>query len=94
MTPGGIDVGMMADWVLPARLTLTIFSAICLCLGIYQLIKGFGNATNGVVGASGLLLIFSFLIWQASGKSLNLAGMLSSAVLLAVPITLAAFLAF
>jgi ABC-type uncharacterized transport system permease subunit len=91
MTPGGIDVGQMADWVLPARLTLTVFAAICLLLGVYQSIKGFGNATNGIVGVSGLLFIFSFLIWQASGKSLNLAGMLSSAVLLAVPITLAAY---
>jgi len=81
----------MADWVLPARLTLTVFAAICLLLGVYQSIKGFGNATNGIVGVSGLLFIFSFLIWQASGKSLNLAGMLSSAVLLAVPITLAAY---
>jgi len=91
MTPGGIDVGMMANWVLPARLTLTIFGAVCLLIGLYQSIKGFGNATNGLVGLCGLLLIFSFLIWQASGKSLNLAGMLSSAVLMAVPITLAAF---
>ena len=44
-----------------------------------------------MVGLSALLLIFSFLTWQACGKSLNLAGMLSSAVLLSVPITLGAF---
>jgi len=91
MTPGGFDVGQMADWVLPARLSLTFLAGICIALGIFQLIKGFGEATNTVVGICGLLLIFSFLIWQASGKSLNLAGMLSSAVLLAIPITLAAF---
>jgi simple sugar transport system permease protein len=35
--------------------------------------------------------VFSFLTWQAAGKSLNLAGMLTSAVLLSVPITLGAF---
>jgi simple sugar transport system permease protein len=91
MTPGGIDVGQMADWVLPSRLTLTILAGVCVALGIYQLFKGFGEATNSIVGLCGLMLIFSFLIWQASGKSLNLAGMLSSAVLLAIPITLAAF---
>ena len=91
MTPGGIDIGTMADLAVPSRLTLLIFGLICLGIGIFQLIKGFGRATNGMVGLCGLLLILSFLIWQASGKSLNLSGMLSSAVLLAVPITLAAF---
>jgi len=91
MTPGGIDVGTLADLAVPSRLTLLIFGLICLGIGIFQLIKGFGRATNGMVGLCGLLLILSFLIWQASGKSLNLSGMLSSAVLLAVPITLAAF---
>ncbi|MFZ3150450.1 MAG: ABC transporter permease [Anaerolineaceae bacterium] len=91
MTPGGIDVGVMGDWVLPSRLTLIIMAVISVGVGIYQLIKGFGKATNGMMGLCALLLIFGFLIWQASGKSLNLAGMLSSSVLLAVPITLAAF---
>lgn len=91
MTPGGIDVGTLADLAVPSRLTLLIFGLICLGIGIFQLIKGFGRATNGMVGLCGLLLIMAFLIWQASGKSLNLSGMLSSAVLLAVPITLAAF---
>jgi simple sugar transport system permease protein len=60
-------------------------------IGIYQLIKGFGRATNGMVGLCGLFLIFGFLVWQAADRSLNLAGMLTSAVLLAVPITLGAF---
>ena len=91
MTPGGITVGKMADWIIPSQLTLWIMMAFCLVIGIIQLIKGFGKATNGMVGLVFLVLIFSFLTWQASGKSLNLAGMLSSSVLLAVPITLGAF---
>jgi simple sugar transport system permease protein len=44
-----------------------------------------------MIGIAGLLLIMSFLVWQGAGKSLNLGGMLNSAVLLAVPITLGAF---
>jgi simple sugar transport system permease protein len=44
-----------------------------------------------MIGVVFLLLIFCFLTWQASGKSLNLGGMLSSAVSMAVPITLGAF---
>ncbi|MCE5208947.1 MAG: ABC transporter permease [Chloroflexi bacterium] len=91
MTPGGITAGAMADWVLPTRVTLLVLTALCLLIGVYQLVKGFGKATNGLMGLVFLFFIFSFLTWQASGKSLNLAGMLSSAVLLAVPITLGAF---
>jgi ABC-type uncharacterized transport system permease subunit len=91
MTPGGINQGQMGDWTLPSRLTLTILAVIALLIAAYQLIRGFGKHTNLIVGICALFLIFSFLVWQAAGRSLNLAGMLSSAVLLAVPITLAAF---
>ena len=91
MTPGGISQGTMRDLVLPSRTTLFVLAAIVLAIGIYQLVKGFGRQTNLMVGLSAVALIFGFLVWQAAGMSLNLAGMLSSAVLLAVPITLGAF---
>lgn len=91
MTPGGITVGTMPNWVVPSHTALLITMVLSLAIGIYQTVKGFGKATNGMVGVVFLLLIFSFLTWQASGKSLNLGGMLSSAVSMAVPITLGAF---
>jgi len=91
MTPGGIDQGLMADWILPSKITLSILAAAALVIGVYQLIRGFGRWTNLMIGICGLFLTFGFLVWQAAGKQLNLAGMLSSAVLLAVPITLGAF---
>ncbi|HPS42482.1 MAG TPA: ABC transporter permease [Anaerolineaceae bacterium] len=91
MTPGGITSGQMADWVIPSQLTLWILTGLAVLVGLIQLVKGFGKATNAVMGLVFLFFIFSFLTWQASGKSLSLAGMLSSAVLLAVPITLGAF---
>ncbi len=91
MTPGGITIGKMGDWIVPSRLTLWILAGLCLVIGIYQLIRGFGKFTNGMIGLTFMFFIFSFLTWQASGKQLNLAGMLSSSVLLAVPITLGAF---
>ena len=91
MTPGGITTGVAGDWTIPSRLTLIILSVLSLVIGVYQLVRGFGRATHGMVGLCGLFLIFSFLTWQAAGRSLNLAGMLTSAVLLAVPITLGAF---
>jgi ABC-type uncharacterized transport system permease subunit len=91
MTPGGLTVGKMGDWIVNSQLTLLILTVFCLVIGLVQLIRGFGRATNGMIGLTFLFFIFSFLTWQASGKQLNLAGMLSSSVLLAVPITLGAF---
>lgn len=91
MTPGGIDQGLMPDWILPSKISLTILAVASFVLGVYQLIRGFKKWTNLMIGLSALFLIFGFLVWQAAGKQLNLAGMLSSAVLLAVPITLGAF---
>jgi len=91
MTPGGITVGEMGDWVIPSQLTLWILAATCSAIGIIQLVKGFGKWTNLMVGIVFLFFIFCFLTWQAAGKSLNLAGMLSSSVQLAVPITMGAF---
>ena len=91
MTPGGIDIGTMGDWVIPTRPTLIMLVIITSAIGVIQLIRGFGRATNSMVGLCGLFLIFGFITWQAGGSSVNLAGMLTSAVLLAVPITLGAF---
>ena len=91
MTPGGITQGVMGNWIVPTQITLLLLAGLTLAIGVYQLIKGFGRTTNGMVGLTALFLIFAFLTWQASGKSVNLAGMLSSAVLLSVPITLGAF---
>jgi len=91
MTPGGITVGKMGDWIVPTQITLWIILAFALFVGIIQLVKGFGKVTNLMIGFVFLALIFGFLTWQASGKSINLAGMLSSAVSMAVPITLGAF---
>ena len=91
MTPGGITVGTMGDWVIRSQFTLYLLAGLSVVIGAFQLIKGFGKVTNLMVGFVFLFLIFSFLTWQAAGKSLNLAGMLSSSVQLAVPITLGAF---
>ena len=80
MTPGGIEIGARPDWVIPALPTLIVLTIIPTLIGVYQLIRGFGRATNAMVGVSALCLIFGFVTWQASGKSVNLAGMLTSAV--------------
>ncbi len=49
MTPGGIDQGLMADWILPSKISLTILAVVSLVIGVYQLVKGFGRWTNLMV---------------------------------------------
>jgi simple sugar transport system permease protein len=53
--------------------------------------RGFQRYTNLALGVVVAFLVFGFLVWAAASTSLNLTGMLGSAVMLAVPITLGAF---
>ena len=77
------------DLVLPTYISLVIISVMVLLVGIYQLVKGFKNATI-VLTLMVALGIFGFLIWATESKSLNLTGMLVSSVVRAAPIALAA----
>ncbi|MBI3160231.1 MAG: ABC transporter permease [Chloroflexi bacterium] len=92
MTPGG-SATVLADLVFTTRPALNILATICLGLGAFQLIRGFGRRTNLALSLVAALLIFGFLSWIASGGSLNLAGLLRSMVVRAVPIALGAFAA-
>ena len=91
MTPGGIDRGVIGDWVLPSLTTLIVLGVLSLLAGGYQLWRGFQRYTNLALGVVVAFLVFGFLVWAAASTSLNLTGMLGSAVMLAVPITLGAF---
>ena len=89
MTIGGSLV-TTPDWVFNSLAALDVLAGLCAGLGIYQLWRGFGKATNGILAFVGILLVFSFLAWGASGGSINFAGMLSVMVIRAVPITIGA----
>jgi len=91
MTPGGLTQGMAGNWVVPAFSTLMALTVVNFLLGMAQIVRGFGRWTNAVLGVVVAFFVFSFLTWATAGKSLNLLGMLSAAVLLAVPIILGAF---
>lgn len=80
----------LPDWVVPTTAVVTTLSAISLFAGGYQLVRGFGKWTNAVFGLVVLLFVFSFFTWATADKSINLAGMLKSTVLRAVPLTLGA----
>ena len=67
MTPGGFD-STLPDLVLPSLFTLNILTAICVGLGLVQLIRpgGFAGYTNLVLGVVSGFFIFAFLTWAAA----------------------------
>ncbi len=89
MNPGG-GSAEAADWVLPSILTLNIIAFMCGILGAYQIIRGFGKFTYGILALVSVLFIFGFLTWATAGGQTNLAGLLRVTVVRAVPLTLGA----
>ena len=91
MNPGGSTLNV-PDWILPSAATLNVLAFISLMLGGIQLsrARGFGNRTNTVLGIVAGMFVFAFLVWAAADKSLNLVGLLNTAVSKAIPITLGA----
>jgi simple sugar transport system permease protein len=80
----------LPDLEVPAFTSVTFFAVAAAALGGYQLARGFGRAVNAVLGLVALFFIASFLIWATRDQSINLAGMLKTAVLRSVPLTLGA----
>lgn len=91
MTPGG-STATIPDITVPTLLTLNILAALCIGLGIIQIVKprGFARYTNWVLGAVSGFFVLAFLTWAAAGKSINLAGIVNTTLLKAVPLTLGA----
>lgn len=78
------------DLVVPSYWTTTLFSAVCLLLGVYQLVRGFGKRSNLVLGLAIFLFVFALLTWATRGKSINLTGMLRLTAVQAIPLVLGA----
>jgi len=77
------------DLVVPAQLTVNLMAAIAVFVGAFQLAKG-TKSTGWLVGVIALTFVVAFLTWAAQGKSFNLTGMISSSLVRATPIALAA----
>jgi len=90
LVPGGVESNL-PDWQMPTLMTLNLLAIACAFLGGVQLFRGFGRRTNLVLSIVSALFIFGFLVWAAAGKSMNLTGLLNTALSMAVPITLGAF---
>jgi simple sugar transport system permease protein len=75
------------DWTFDPRLVSITVAVIFAALGVAQLVRGFGRWTNAVLGGAMILLVLAFLGWAAAGQSFSLVGMLTSMVVLSVPVT-------
>jgi simple sugar transport system permease protein len=89
MSPGGVE-NPLPNWQFSTANALNILASLSAAIGAYQLVRGFGARTNLVLGGIAGMFIFAFLSWAASGGSLNMAGLLQSTLVRAVPITLGA----
>lgn len=77
------------DLVLPVQVTISFLILLVVFLGGWQLARGVRS--NGVlVGVAAFAFVTAFLVWAARGTSFNLVGMLSSSLVRATPIALAA----
>lgn len=89
MVPGGSEQEI-PNWVFSSLPMLNILAGLSLVAGGYQLARGFRKRTNMVLGLVGGMFIFAFLTWATADGSLNLAGLIRSALVKAVPLTLGA----
>jgi ABC-type uncharacterized transport system permease subunit len=77
------------DIILPVQLSLYVLSFIVVFLGAFQMARGV-RSTRSLFGMLAFCFVAAFLIWATKGKSLSLIGMLSSSLVRATPIALAA----
>ena len=78
------------DLTLPVQATLWAFGALMAFLGAVQLMRGFGRRTYLVLGVVVGAFVLGSLLYAARGGSLNLASILNSTLLRAVPLTFGA----
>ncbi|OQA41977.1 MAG: Branched-chain amino acid transport system / permease component [Chloroflexi bacterium ADurb.Bin325] len=90
MNPGvGSQALRIPDVTVPTAATIYLLSAVSVFLGAVQVARGFKRA-GVVIGLVATFFVIAFLAWAARGKSFNLVGILSSSVVRATPIALAA----
>jgi simple sugar transport system permease protein len=75
--------------IVPSAGTAYVLSGLCAFVGAIQLVRGFGTRNGIAIGAVAFLAVAVFLVWAASGRSMNIVGVLQATVQRATPITLA-----
>ena len=77
------------DLTLPVQPAIYVLILVTVFLGAWQLARGI-RSTGIMVGVVAFCFVVAFLIWATRDKSFNLVGMLSSSLVRATPIALAA----
>jgi simple sugar transport system permease protein len=77
------------DLVVPAQMTVLLMAGIAAFFGAFHLARGV-KSTGALIGIIAATFVVAFLTWAAQGKSFNLTGMISSSLVRATPIALAA----
>ncbi|MCB0118366.1 MAG: ABC transporter permease [Anaerolineales bacterium] len=77
------------DLIVPALPAIYMMAAISVFAGAYQLARGV-RSTGWLISILAFTFVVAFLMWAAQDKSFNLTGMLSSSLVRATPIALAA----
>ena len=77
------------DLILPVQPTLYVLILITVFAGAYQAARGI-KSPGLIVATVAFTFVFAFLIWATRDKSFNMVGMLSSSLVRATPIALAA----
>ncbi len=80
----------LPPWPVHSLTALYVITAFVLGAGAYQLVRGFKHRTNLILSLVVFAFVFGFLVWAAADKSLNLAGLVSTTLSKAVPITFGA----
>jgi simple sugar transport system permease protein len=77
------------DLVVPVQVSLYLLILVTVFLGAWQLARG-SRSFGLAVGIVSFCFVASFLLWATKGSSFSLVGMLSSSLVRATPIALAA----
>lgn len=85
----GTNAISVPDLVVPALPAVYLMSIVAVFTGAYQLARGV-RSTGWLFSILAFTFVFSFLMWAVQDKSFNLTGMLSSSLVRATPIALAA----
>lgn len=85
----GSEAIKIPDLIVPAQTTIYMMVVLAVFVGAFQLARGI-RSTGLLIGILAFTFVFAFLLWAAQDKSFNLAGMLSSTLVRATPIALAA----
>jgi len=85
----GTQAVNVPDLVIPALPAVYAMAFVAVFAGAYQMARGV-RSTGALIGLLAFTFVFSFLMWATQGSSFNLTGMLSSSLVRATPIALAA----